>query len=89
MVNKPSLTAALQVASGQHQTSRPPTIERVSEGQPIRPSRQGKKGVIGYYDPAVSKQLRQIALDEESSVQELLREAINDLFQKRGKASIA
>lgn len=88
MAKKPSLTAALQVASGQNQTPKT-TIEVVGEGQPIRPSRQGKKAVIGYFDPAVSKQLRQIALDEESSVQELMREAINDLFQKRGKASIA
>ena len=31
----------------------------------------------------------QMALDEDSSVQALLREAINDLFAKRGKPTIA
>lgn len=88
MAKKPSLTAALQSASGQNQKEKE-TVEESQAGHEVQPSRQGKKGIIGYFDPAVSKQLRQIALDEESSVQELLREAINDLFQKRGKASIA
>jgi hypothetical protein len=37
----------------------------------------------------VSRQLRQIALAEESSVQELLKEALNDLFVKQGKPPIA
>lgn len=86
MTKKPSLTAALQAVSGQNQKE---NVEKSHEGQSVRPSRQGKKGIIGYFDPAVSKQLRQIALDEESSVQELLREAVNDLFQKRGKPPIA
>jgi hypothetical protein len=30
-----------------------------------------------------------MALDEDSSVQALLREALNDLFAKRGKPTIA
>jgi hypothetical protein len=33
--------------------------------------------------------MRQIALDEDTYVQELLREAINDFFEKRGKPRIA
>jgi hypothetical protein len=53
------------------------------------PSRQGKKTIAGHFDPAVSKQLREIALAEDSSVQELLREALNDLFIKRGRPPIA
>jgi hypothetical protein len=53
------------------------------------PSRQGKKTIAGHFDPAVSKQLREIALAEDSSVQELLREALNDLFIKRNRPPIA
>jgi hypothetical protein len=53
------------------------------------PSRQGKKTIAGHFDPAVSRQLREIALAEDSSVQELLREALNDLFHKRGRPPIA
>lgn len=53
-------------------------------------SRVGKKALIGYFDPDVSKQLKQLMLDEDrSSVQELLREALNDLFEKYKKPPIA
>ena len=54
-----------------------------------RPSRDGTKHVGGYFDPAVSKMLRQIALDEDTSVQTLVAEALNMLFQSRQKPTIA
>ena len=54
-----------------------------------RPSRKGVKHVGGYFSPEVSKQLRQIALDEDSSVQVLLGEALDMLFQNRKKPTIA
>lgn len=57
--------------------------------QPLPPSRQGKKTIAGHFDPAVSRQLRTIALEEDSSVQALLQEALNDLFTKRGNPPIA
>ncbi len=57
--------------------------------QPVPQSRQGKKTIAGHFDPAVSRQLKEIALAEDSSVQALLREALNDLFTKRGKPQIA
>jgi hypothetical protein len=55
----------------------------------VTPARRGKKAVSGHFDPAVQRQLNQMALDEDASVQALLREAINDLFAKRGKPTIA
>ena len=54
-----------------------------------RPSRKSTKHVGGYFDPAVSRQLREIALVEDSSVQVLLGEAIDMLFQSRRKPMIA
>lgn len=54
-----------------------------------RPSRKSTKHVGGYFDPAVSKQLREIALAEDSSVQALLAEAIDMIFQTRRKPTIA
>ena len=54
-----------------------------------RPSRKSTKHVGGYFDPAVSKQLREIALAEDSSVQALLAEAIDMIFQSRRKPTIA
>lgn len=53
------------------------------------PSRIGKKAIIGYFDPSVSKQLKQMGLDKDLSVQDLLSEAINDLFHKYRKPNIA
>ena len=52
-------------------------------------SRQGVKHVGGYYPPDVSRQLRQIALDEDTSVQALLGESLDMLFESRGKPAIA
>ena len=82
------------MAAGQHAPQ-----EAVPEGSPTarrraaraKPtSRSGKKAVIGYFAPEVSKQLKQMALDQDRhSVQDLLREAINDLFKKYEKPTIA
>ena len=52
------------------------------------PSRRGKKALIGYFDPGVSKQLKLLALEEDSTVQQLLGEALDLLFQARGKPRI-
>ena len=54
-----------------------------------RPSRKGVKHIGGYFEPQVSKQLRQIALDEDSSVQDLLAQALDMLFHSRQKPTIA
>ena len=44
---------------------------------------RGSKHIGGYFSPDVSRQLRQIALDENTSVQALLGEAILLLFESR------
>ena len=46
------------------------------------PSRRGKKIVSGYFDPDVSRRVQQLALDPEKTVQALLTEALDDLFEK-------
>ena len=53
------------------------------------PSRQGKKALGAFVSQETSKQLKQIALDENTSVQDLVIEALNDLFIKHGKRAIA
>jgi hypothetical protein len=89
MIKKPTLAAATAAlkAHAELPPSDPDPERRSSSLQP--PSRQGKKTIAGHFDPAVSKQLREIALAEDSSVQELLREALNDLFIKRDRLPIA
>jgi hypothetical protein len=89
MSKKATLSDALRHASGKPELPRhapPPTpATKISAS----PGRRGKKTIAGFFDPAASRQLKQIALEEGSNVQELLREAINDLFEKRGQSRIA
>ena len=69
---------------------KPATKQPEPEASPhARPSRRGAKHIGGYFDPAVSKQLRAIALEEDTSVQQLLAEALDLLFQSRRKPTIA
>ena len=88
---KPSLKDALSRAAARqgnaHTTSsalaQSYSIERRT--QPPSPGRQGKKAVAGFFDPAVSRLLKQIGIERDTSIQELLGEAINDLFSKHGQ----
>ena len=98
MSKKPSLSAALHAASGKPTSpavvaaaiaSPPPELARPEKAQAPAPSRAGKKIVSGHFDPAVTRQLKQLALDQESTLQALLAEALNDLFAKHGKQRIA
>jgi hypothetical protein len=88
MAKKSTLAAALKASAGHFSDDSAPLATR-STSSAAPPSRQGKKTIAGHFDPAVSKQLHQIALDEDSSVQALLTEALNDLFIKRGRPPIA
>ena len=56
---------------------------------PVRSSSASKPGgkrkhVGGYFPPAVAKQLRLLASEEETTLQGLLTEALTLLFDKRG-----
>jgi hypothetical protein len=49
----------------------------------------GTKQIAGHFPAEVSWQLRELALERRTTVQRLLAEALNDLFQKHGKPEIA
>ena len=53
------------------------------------PSRRGKKQIGGHYDPEVSVQLKIIAAREDKTVEQVLGDAINEYFERRGIAPIA
>ncbi len=84
-----SLSEALRRASGRGEPPKPQAVAAPEPKVSRTLGRRGKKTIAGFFDPAASRQLRQLALDEGSNVQDLLREAINDLFEKRGKPRIA
>lgn len=97
-MTKSSLSAAMAKAAsrtphfGRTETS--PEIDRptpsinqerpaISPSKPQRPpSRVGKKVISGYFEPQASKQLARLAIDQDRSNEDLLREALNDLFTK-------
>lgn len=89
---KPSLAAALHEASGRKTATQELAIVETITGETgnaVRPSRLQTKLIGGHFDPAVSRQLKQLALDENNTVQGLLAEALSDLFTKYGKKPIA
>lgn len=97
MPKKQNLASALQNASGKRSSNetlssserktKPVVIKNTPANTP--PSRQGKKAITGFFDPIVSRQLKQLALDEDKTVQSLLSEALNDLFIKHNHKPIA
>ncbi len=91
MVRKTSLSEAIQQSAGNPVQEPAPKAnpQESNTAQHIPPSRQGKKTIAGHFDPAVSRQLHQLALDEDSNIQHLLKEALNLLFTDRGKPTIA
>ena len=58
-------------------------------GPHFRPGRDGKSNVTGYFPTEVKKQLRILAAERSTTIQDLLAEALNDLFAKNGKPEIA
>ena len=52
-------------------------------------TREGTKHIGGYYALEVSKQLKFLAVNEDTTVQALLAEALNLLFQSRRLPTIA
>lgn len=57
--------------------------------RPALSGRQGTKLIGGHFAPEVSTQLRILAAEEGTTVQNLLAEALDDLFVKKGRARVA
>jgi hypothetical protein len=100
-VKRNSMAQALSQAAG-HAFSRPqasdplPTEalrEQAGHGprllSSVAPSRAGKKPITGFFDPEVSRQIKKVALDKDKTMQQLLQEALNDLFRKYDLPPIA
>lgn len=69
-----------------------PLIAETSERKPsngIQPGRVGKKQVLGYFTAECKKQLKQMGVDQDKTEQDFLAEALNLLFTKYGKPTIA
>lgn len=85
---------AAAAGSTRKAVSAEPPAERAPAKTPEQPrergaaGRDGTKQIGGHFPTEVSWQLRQLAVERRSTVQALLGEALNDLFQKHGKPEI-
>jgi len=52
---------------------------------PKPPSRSGKKPVTAYVDPSMHKQLRMLAVDRDTSSQQLLVEALEEFLAREAE----
>ena len=48
-------------------------------------AREGKKAIVGYFSEGLSRQLRIMAIEENTTVQALVGEALDMLMRARGK----
>ena len=84
MTKRPSLftpkNAAAVTTTLPEDTAEPPAKSSTQK----QPSRVGKRVLTIYLDPLAWKQLRQLALDEDTTTQALGEEAVNLLFAKHG-----
>ena len=47
-------------------------------------AREGKKAIVGYYSPEMSQQLQTLAVSQERTMQAMLGEGLNLLFERHG-----
>ena len=66
-----------------------PGSDQIAPKVPPPPSRQGKKGLTIWLDPAVIRALKQLAAETDRTQESLVREALNQLFKDHGKPPIA
>ncbi len=93
MTKKMNLAEALSKESTEVRSvpkANPVKEKKMAEVRTLRPpSRKDKKALTTWHDPHAIKQLKQIGLDTDATVQEMMRESLNDFFVKKGKAQIA
>jgi hypothetical protein len=92
MSKRPNLAAVAAAAGSTRRTIEPePVIPPPDAAAPSRAvrTRIATKQIAGHFPDDVAWQLRAIALERRTTVQNLLAEALNDLFAKHGKPELA
>ena len=88
---KTDLKDALQQSGGKLRPTEPEAKEKAAApvGRQQSPSRVGKKPVTIYYGKEAHLQLKILAAEQDTTIQELHEDALNALFVKHGKPPIA
>jgi len=89
MPAKNKLTDALENSEKGNLTNITETDQIDNVTHYIPPSRQGKKQVSGYFDKNVHHQLKLLSVETGKSIQVLLTESLNHLFEVYDKPPIA
>jgi hypothetical protein len=93
MSKRPNL-AAVAAAAGSIRRSEGasfPTAESAPDvsGRAPAKTRMGTKQIAAHFPEDVAWQLRGLAVERKTTVQNLMAEALNDLFAKHGKPEVA
>lgn len=83
----PTKSAPATAAAAEPSTSPTPTAEG-GRRYPVAKTREGKRVATVYLEKEALKALQRIALDEDTTLQALLVEGINAVFQARGLSRI-
>ena len=75
-----------QPAAAVKEEPRPPSARVAPRG---RQDRQDKRQIAGFFSAECARQLRMLAAEKDTTVQELLKEGLNMMFTSHGKAPIA
>ena len=76
--------AVAEVIPTAAQPAAPPKADKF-----YRPSRDGRRFLGGHFDPKVVRQMKLLAVEEDTTTQALLEEAVDLLFIKKGKGRLS
>ncbi len=92
---RPSLFGAVAKAGAVERTEPLQTADKVPQVRAQRTAtrgrqdRQDKRQIAGFFSAECAKQLRMLAAEEDATVQDLIREALNLMFTAHNKPPIA
>lgn len=66
-----------------------PRVDPAARRSVISAARIGKRSIGGHFSGETLRQLRVLAAEKDCTIQDLLAEALNDLFRKHNKSAIA
>ena len=94
MAKRHSIAGAIRAAAhGPEPAAGQVTTEQTATAPPPRPfkarTREGKKMIAAPVDPAARQQLKMLSAELDRKAEDLVREALRDLFTKYGKPPIA
>src|SRR5947209_15065766 len=93
MSKRPNLAAVAAAAGSRRAPEVPPpppaSIDTQAASKIAPRTRIGTKQIAAHFPEDVAWQLRALAVDRKTTVQNLMAEALNDLFAKYGKPEVA